>query len=172
MGIGIAVVFVGLAIARFVLGDTIVHLEDYQVLVIFRFGQTNQRLVFHGPGIQAIVPFIERAVWLDLRVQRATITTDVPTGNGTARTTLSVAWQIVDPLVTASHDGALRAAVLDATAKAVHEALPVRGVTPEADPRGLADAVRARVTPAVLGWGTVIRSLEVADVIVSPEPSG
>jgi regulator of protease activity HflC (stomatin/prohibitin superfamily) len=71
--------------------------REYQRLVMFRLGKCiGQR----GPGIVFLIPFIDRATWVDLREQylevphQSTITKD----NAGISVDFLIYWRVVDPV--------------------------------------------------------------------------
>ena len=73
--------------------------QQYEQMVVFRLGRTNEGLV-RGPGLRFLIPIIDRPVKVDLREQfievpsQTTITKD----NAPINVDFLIYWRIVDPL--------------------------------------------------------------------------
>ena len=78
---------------------TIRIVQQYEALVVFRLGKTNDSLV-RGPWPQFLIPIVDRPVKVDLREQfievpsQTTITKD----NAPINIDFLIYWQVVDPL--------------------------------------------------------------------------
>ena len=73
--------------------------QQYEQMVVFRLGKTNEGLV-RGPGLRFLIPIIDRPVKVDVREQfievpsQTTITKD----NAPINIDFLIYWRIVDPL--------------------------------------------------------------------------
>jgi regulator of protease activity HflC (stomatin/prohibitin superfamily) len=73
--------------------------QQYEKMVVFRLGRTNEGLV-RGPGLRFLIPVIDRPVKVDVREQfievpsQTTITKD----NAPINVDFLIYWKIVDPL--------------------------------------------------------------------------
>ena len=73
--------------------------QQYEQMVVFRLGKTNEGLV-RGPGLRFLIPIIDRPVKVDVREQfievpsQTTITKD----NAPISVDFLIYWRIVDPL--------------------------------------------------------------------------
>ena len=73
--------------------------QQYQQMVVFRLGRTNEAMV-RQPGVRFLIPFVDRGVVVDLREQfievpsQTTITKD----NAPINIDFLIYWRIADPL--------------------------------------------------------------------------
>ncbi|MBI4279114.1 MAG: SPFH/Band 7/PHB domain protein, partial [Armatimonadetes bacterium] len=51
-------------VAAMIITGSVKIVREYQRLVVFRFGRSIGR---RGPGLVLLIPFVDRAVWVDLR---------------------------------------------------------------------------------------------------------
>jgi regulator of protease activity HflC (stomatin/prohibitin superfamily) len=98
-GVTIASALAVLVLVLLILYLSIRVVQQYERMVIFRLGQTNERLV-REPGLRFLIPIVDRPVKVDMREQfievpsQTTITKD----NAPISVDFLIYWRIVDPL--------------------------------------------------------------------------
>jgi regulator of protease activity HflC (stomatin/prohibitin superfamily) len=98
-GITIAAALAVLVLVLLILYLSIRIVQQYERMVVFRLGQTNERLV-RDPGLRFLIPIVDRPVKVDMREQyievpsQTTITKD----NAPINVDFLIYWRIVDPL--------------------------------------------------------------------------
>jgi regulator of protease activity HflC (stomatin/prohibitin superfamily) len=94
----IVAVIIVLAVILFLIYLAVRVVNEYQRLVVFRFGRTSDAGV-KGPGLVFLIPVVDRPVSVDLREQfievpsQTTITRD----NAPINVDFLIYWRIVDP---------------------------------------------------------------------------
>lgn len=137
---------------------------EYQRLVVFRLGRF---LGVYGPGLFFLLPFIDRAVKVDLREQVRHIQDGAVLTADDAQVTVDVLWnyRVIDPaqatLAVADLPGALQETAT-ATLRAVVGDMTLNQVLAE---RGqVAAETHARLRQAIASWGVEVTNLQVRDV--------
>ena len=166
LAIGIAT-FVGiLVIVLLILYLSVRVVQQYEKMVVFRLGRTNERLV-RDPGLRFLIPIIDRPVKVDIREQfievpsQTTITKD----NAPINVDFLIYWRINDPLKSivnvAYFAGALQG-VATTTLRAVigdillDEALSRR--------EQINEILRTKLDEVTEGWGGKVTRVEIREI--------
>jgi regulator of protease activity HflC (stomatin/prohibitin superfamily) len=164
---------VALAIAVFLLFVVLVLLylsvrivQQYEQLVVFRLGQTNDSMV-RGPGLRFLIPIVDRPVKVDLREQfievpsQTTITKD----NAPINIDFLIYWRIVDPLKSvvnvAYFAGALQG-IATTTLRAVIGDIILDDVLSKRDQ--INEVLRAKLDEQTERWGGKITTVEIREI--------
>jgi regulator of protease activity HflC (stomatin/prohibitin superfamily) len=162
-----------LAIGAFVLVVVLVILylsvrvvNQYEQLVVFRLGRTNELLV-RGPGLRFLIPIVDRPVKVDLREQfievpsQTTITKD----NAPINIDFLIYWRIVDPLKSvvnvAYFAGALQG-IATTTLRAVIGDIILDDVLSKRDQ--INEVLRAKLDEQTERWGGKITTVEIREI--------
>jgi regulator of protease activity HflC (stomatin/prohibitin superfamily) len=156
-----------LLIALALLGvQTIRVVNEYDRLVVFRFGRTGPELV-KGPGLVFLIPFIDRAVRADLREQfievpsQTTITKD----NAPINIDFLIYWRVYDPLRTivnvANFAGALQG-IATTTLRAVIGDILLDDVLSKRDQ--INEVLRVKLDEATERWGGKVTTVEIREI--------
>jgi regulator of protease activity HflC (stomatin/prohibitin superfamily) len=140
--------------------------NEYDRLVIFRFGRTGADLV-KGPGLVFIRPFIDRPVRADLREQfievpsQTTITKD----NAPINIDFLIYWRVYDPLLTiinvANFAGALQG-IATTTLRAVIGDILLDDVLSKRDQ--INEVLRVKLDEATERWGGKVTRVEIREI--------
>src|SRR3954447_15977769 len=141
--------------------------NEYDRLVIFRFGRTGPNLV-KGPGLVFLLPFIDRPVRTDLREQfievpsQTTITKD----NAPINIDFLIYWRVYDPLRTivnvANFAGALQG-IATITLRAVIGDILLDDVLSKQDQ--INEVLRVKLDEATERWGGKVTTVEIREII-------
>jgi regulator of protease activity HflC (stomatin/prohibitin superfamily) len=141
--------------------------QQYEQMVVFRLGQTNERLV-RGPGLRFLIPIIDRPMKVDLREQfievpsQTTITKD----NAPINIDFLIYWKIVDPLKSivnvAFFAGALQG-IATTTLRAVIGDILLDDVLSKRDQ--INEVLRAKLDEQTERWGGKITTVEIREII-------
>jgi regulator of protease activity HflC (stomatin/prohibitin superfamily) len=156
-----------LLVALALLGvQTIRVVNEYDRLVVFRFGRTGPELV-KGPGLVFLIPFIDRAVRADLREQfievpsQTTITKD----NAPINIDFLIYWRVYDPLRTivnvANFAGALQG-IATTTLRAVIGDILLDDVLSKRDQ--INEVLRVKLDEATERWGGKVTTVEIREI--------
>ncbi len=163
LSIGVAV----LVFALIFLYLSVRIVQQYEKMVVFRLGQTNESLV-RGPGLRFLIPIIDRPMKVDLREQyievpsQTTITKD----NAPINIDFLIYWKIVDPLKSivnvAFFAGALQG-IATTTLRAVIGDIPLDDVLSKRDQ--INEVLRAKLDEQTERWGGKITTVEIREII-------
>jgi len=135
--------------------------QQYQQMVVFRLGRTNEAMV-RQPGVRFLIPFVDRGVVVDLREQfievpsQTTITKD----NAPINIDFLIYWRIADPLKSvvnvAYFAGALQG-IATTTLRAVIGDITLDDVLSKRDQ--INEVLRAKLDEQTERWGGKITTV-------------
>jgi len=140
--------------------------DQYEQLIVFRLGKTNEGMV-RGPGLRFLIPIVDRPVKVDLREQfievpsQTTITRD----NAPINIDFLIYWRIVDPLKSvvnvAYFAGALQG-IATTTLRAVIGDIILDDVLSKRDQ--INEVLRAKLDEQTERWGGKITTVEIREI--------
>jgi regulator of protease activity HflC (stomatin/prohibitin superfamily) len=140
--------------------------NEYQRLVVFRFGRTGDRLV-RNPGLRFLIPVVDRPVVVDLREQfievpsQTTITKD----NAPINVDFLIYWRIGDPLKSvvnvANFSGALQG-VATTTLRAVIGDILLDEVLSRREQ--INEILRVKLDEVTERWGGKVTTVEIREI--------
>jgi regulator of protease activity HflC (stomatin/prohibitin superfamily) len=140
--------------------------NEYDRLVVFRFGRTGPHLV-KGPGIVLLIPVVDRPVRIDLREQfievpsQTTITKD----NAPINVDFLIYWRIVDPMRSivnvANFAGALQG-VATTTLRAVIGDILLDEVLSRREQ--INEILRTKLDEVTERWGGKVTTVEIREI--------
>ena len=141
--------------------------KEYQRLVVFRFGRTDESLV-KGPGLVFLRPFIDRPIPVDLREQfievpsQTTITRD----NAPISIDFLIYWRIAEPLKSVvnvvNFAGALQG-IATTTLRAVIGDILLDDVLSKRDQ--INEVLRVKLDEQTERWGGKVTTVEIREII-------
>jgi regulator of protease activity HflC (stomatin/prohibitin superfamily) len=160
------VAFVG-AVVLVILYLSVRVVQQYEKMVVFRLGQTNETMV-RDPGLRFLVPVIDRPVKVDVREQfievpsQTTITKD----NAPINVDFLIYWRISDPLRSvvnvANFAGALQG-VATTTLRAVIGDLSLDEVLSRREQ--INEVLRVKLDEQTERWGGKVTTVEIREII-------
>ena len=166
LGITIAVVVAILILALIFLYLSVRVVQQYEKMVVFRLGQTNERLV-RDPGLRFLIPIIDRPMKVDVREQfievpsQTTITKD----NAPINVDFLIYWRIVDPLKSivnvAYFAGALQG-VATTTLRAVIGDILLDEVLSRREQ--INEVLRTKLDEVTERWGGKVTTVEIREI--------
>ena len=166
LGITIAVVVAILILALIFLYLSVRVVQQYEKMVVFRLGQTNERLV-RDPGLRFLIPIIDRPMKVDVREQfievpsQTTITRD----NAPINVDFLIYWRIVDPLKSivnvAYFAGALQG-VATTTLRAVIGDILLDEVLSRREQ--INEVLRTKLDEVTERWGGKVTTVEIREI--------
>jgi regulator of protease activity HflC (stomatin/prohibitin superfamily) len=140
--------------------------QQYEQMVVFRLGKTNEALV-RGPGLRFLIPVIDRPVKVDVREQfievpsQTTITKD----NAPINVDFLIYWRIVDPLRSvvnvANFAGALQG-VATTTLRAVIGDISLDEVLSRREQ--INEVLRVKLDEQTERWGGKVTTVEIREI--------
>jgi regulator of protease activity HflC (stomatin/prohibitin superfamily) len=140
--------------------------QQYEQMVVFRLGKTNESLV-RGPGLRFLIPVIDRPVKVDIREtfievpSQTTITKD----NAPINVDFLIYWRIVDPLKSVVNvqyfAGALQG-VATTTLRAVIGDILLDDVLSKREQ--INEVLRAKLDEVTERWGGKITTVEIREI--------
>jgi len=166
--IGNYVVLIAFGIALVLLVRASVRIvNEYDRLVVFRFGRTGPNLI-KGPGLILLIPIVDRPVRVDLREQfievpsQTTITKD----NAPINIDFLIYWRIADPLHSvirvSNFAGALQGIAMT-TLRAVIGDILLDDVLSKRDQ--INDVLRVKLDEQTERWGGKVTTVEIREII-------
>ncbi len=157
----IAAVVVGL----WLLFSAVKIVREYQRLVVFRFGRSvGQR----GPGIVFLIPFVDRAVWVDLREAFLEIPsqTCITKDNAPINIDFLIYWKVVEPeasvIQVADFAGAARG-IATTTLRAVIGDIVLDDVLARREQ--INQVLRAKLDEVTERWGVKVTAVEIREIL-------
>ncbi|MFN3285333.1 MAG: SPFH domain-containing protein [bacterium] len=139
--------------------------REYQRLVVFRFGRSvGQR----GPGIVFLIPFVDRAVWLDLREAFLEIPsqTCITKDNAPINIDFLIYWKVVEPEASvnqvADFAGAARG-IATTTLRAVIGDIVLDDVLARREQ--INHVLRAKLDEVTERWGVKVTAVEIREIL-------
>jgi len=161
-----AVVIVLLLLGLVVVVMAVRIVQQYQQMVVFRLGRTNESMV-RQPGVRFLIPFVDRGVVVDLREQfievpsQTTITKD----NAPINIDFLIYWRIADPLKSvvnvAYFAGALQG-IATTTLRAVIGDITLDDVLSKRDQ--INEVLRAKLDEQTERWGGKVTTVEIREI--------
>jgi regulator of protease activity HflC (stomatin/prohibitin superfamily) len=163
IGIGIVVVLIALLIPQMVK-----IVREYQRLVVFRLGRL---LATKGPGLVILIPFVDRAVWVDLREffleipRQDSITKD----NAPISVDFIIFYKVLDPTMSVvqvqNFVGAAQG-MATTTLRAVVGDIPLDDVLAKRDE--INQILRTKLDEVTSRWGVKVTNVEIREIIPPP----
>lgn len=138
---------------------------EYQRLVVFRLGRC---VGAKGPGLIILIPFIDRAVKVDLREQVREIPAQTSITADNAPISIDFLWyyKVFDPMNTVLQVGNFELAaqgIATTTLRAVIGGIMLDGVLSEREKINL--ALRTRLDEVTERWGVKVTNVEIREII-------
>jgi regulator of protease activity HflC (stomatin/prohibitin superfamily) len=166
LGITIAALVAILFVVLLILYLSVRVVQQYEKMVVFRLGRTNERLV-RDPGLRFLIPVIDRPVKVDVREQfievpsQTTITKD----NAPINVDFLIYWRIVDPLKSivnvAYFAGALQG-VATTTLRAVIGDILLDEVLSRREQ--INEVLRTKLDEVTERWGGKVTTVEIREI--------
>src|SRR5512139_2964263 len=156
----------GLALLLFAfLASAIRVVPEYQRLVVFRLGRC---VGARGPGLVILIPFIDRAVKVDLREQVREVPHQTSITKDNASISVDFLWyyKILDPAESVLQVGNFEAAaagMATTTLRAVIGGIPLDDVLSERE--HINNMLRTRLDEVTERWGVKVTNVEIREII-------
>ena len=161
-----AIIVAILVLALLLLYLSVRVVQQYEKMVVFRLGKTNEALV-RGPGLRFLIPIIDRPVKVDVREQfievpsQTTITKD----NAPINVDFLIYWRISDPLKSvvnvANFSGALQG-VATTTLRAVIGDILLDEVLSRREQ--INEVLRVKLDEVTERWGGKVTTVEIREI--------
>lgn len=152
-------------VALWLLLSAVKIVREYQRLVVFRFGRSiGQR----GPGIVFLIPFVDRAVWVDLREAFLEIPsqTCITKDNAPINIDFLIYWKVVEPeasvVQVADFAGAARG-IATTTLRAVIGDIVLDDVLARREQ--INQVLRAKLDEVTERWGVKVTAVEIREIL-------
>jgi len=166
LGITIATIVAILVLVLVFLYLSVRIVQQYEKMVVFRLGQTNERLV-REPGLRFLIPIIDRPVKVDVREQfiEAPSQTTITKDNAPINVDFLIYWRIVDPLKSivnvAYFAGALQG-VATTTLRAVIGDILLDEVLSRREQ--INEVLRTKLDEVTERWGGKVTTVEIREI--------
>jgi regulator of protease activity HflC (stomatin/prohibitin superfamily) len=147
------------------LASAIKIVPEFQRLVLFRLGRC---LGERGPGLVILIPFIDRAIKVDLREQVREIPAQTSITKDNAPISIDFLWyyKVFDPVNTVLQVGNFELAaqgIATTTLRSVIGGILLDGVLSERE--AINNALRARLDEVTERWGVKVTNVEIREII-------
>jgi regulator of protease activity HflC (stomatin/prohibitin superfamily) len=166
LAISVAIIAFVLVVLLVILYLSVRIVQQYEQMVVFRLGRTNEGMV-RGPGLQFLIPIVDRPAKVDIREQfievpsQTTITKD----NAPINVDFLIYWRIVDPLKSivnvAYFAGALQG-VATTTLRAVIGDILLDEVLSKREQ--INEVLRAKLDEVTERWGGKVTTVEIREI--------
>ncbi len=139
---------------------------EYQRLVIFRLGRANPSLV-KGPGLVIVIPWIDRAILVDLRtsIMEVPAQTGITRDNAPISIDFLVYWRIADPLTSILKVHPFNVALLGLAATSLRAVIGGHDLDEVLSKREqMNEQLKAKIEETVRTWGGEIGSVEIREI--------
>ncbi|MAT42050.1 MAG: hypothetical protein CL609_06885 [Anaerolineaceae bacterium] len=138
---------------------------EYQRLVVFRLGRC---IGSKGPGLVLLIPFIDRAVRVDLREQVREIPVQTSITNDNAPISIDFLWyyKVIDPIQSVLQVGDFELAaqgIATTTLRSVIGGIMLDGVLSERE--RINTALRQRLDEVTERWGVKVTNVEIREIL-------
>jgi regulator of protease activity HflC (stomatin/prohibitin superfamily) len=156
-----AVIVIGLLF----LWSAIKIVPEYQRLVVFRLGRC---VGAKGPGIVILIPFVDRAIRVDLREQVREIPAQTSITSDNAPISIDFLWyyKVIDPIQSVLQVGNFELAaqgIATTTLRSVIGGIMLDGVLSEREQ--INTALRKRLDEVTERWGVKVTNVEIREII-------
>jgi regulator of protease activity HflC (stomatin/prohibitin superfamily) len=157
------IIFVILLVPIFYLAIKIVR--EYQRLVVFRLGRCVGP---RGPGLVLLIPFVDRAVWVDLRELFLEIPkqTCITKDNAPIDIDFLIYWKVVDPVASVIQVGNFAGAsqgIATTTLRAVIGDILLDDVLAKREQ--INQVLRVKLDEVTERWGVKVTSVEIREIL-------
>lgn len=154
-----------LVLAVFFLTSALKIVPEYQRLVVFRLGRC---LGEKGPGLVILIPFIDRAIRVDLREQVREIPAQTSITADNAPISIDFLWyyKVFDPVQSVLQVSSFEMAaqgIATTTLRSVIGGIMLDGVLSEREK--INQALRSRLDEVTERWGVKVTSVEIREII-------
>lgn len=139
-------------------------IPEYQRLVVFRLGRS---IGAKGPGLIVLIPFVDRAVRVDLREQVREIPAQTSITNDNAPISIDFLWyyKVVDPIQSVLQVGNFEMAaqgIATTTLRSVIGGIMLDGVLSERET--INTSLRVRLDEVTERWGVKVTNVEIREI--------
>src|SRR5687767_374306 len=164
-GGGACIVVAIVVLAFLFLANAVKVVPEYQRLVVFRLGRS---IGPKGPGIILLIPFIDRAVRVDLREQLREVPHQVSITKDNAPISIDFLWyfKVLDPAESVLQVGNFESAaagIAATTLRAVIGGIPLDDVLSERE--HINNMLRTRLDEVTERWGVKVTNVEIREII-------
>lgn len=162
------------ALAAFIVAVVLVFLylsvrivNQYERMVVFRLGRTDERLV-REPGLRFLIPIVDRPVKVDLREQFIEVPsqTNITRDNAPINIDFLIYWKIVDPLKSLVNVGNFTGAltgVATTTLRAVVGDILLDEVLSRREQ--INEILRTKLDEVTERWGGKVTTVEIREIV-------
>jgi regulator of protease activity HflC (stomatin/prohibitin superfamily) len=138
---------------------------EYQRVVVFRLGRCVGE---KGPGLVLLIPFVDRAIKVDLREQVREIPAQTSITKDNAPISIDFLWyyKVFDPTHTVLEVGNFELAaqgIATTTLRSVIGGIPLDGVLSERE--AINNALRTRLDEVTERWGVKVTNVEIREIL-------
>jgi regulator of protease activity HflC (stomatin/prohibitin superfamily) len=169
-GLIVTLLFLGV-VAIIVLYLSVRVVRQYERMVIFRLGRTDEGLV-REPGLRFLIPFIDRPVKVDIRENYTEVPsqTVITRDNAPVDIDFLIYWKIVHPMDSLVNVGNFQGAlegIATTTLRAVAGDMMLDDVLSKRDQ--VNDVLRVKLSEQTERWGGKVTTVEIRELVPPPD---
>ncbi|OGO04933.1 MAG: hypothetical protein A2Y73_06845 [Chloroflexi bacterium RBG_13_56_8] len=152
-------------LAGFILSLAIKIVREYQRLVVFRLGRCIGE---KGPGLIFLIPFVDRASWVDLREQYLEVPhqTCITKDNAPISIDFLIYWKVivaVDSVIQVANFAGASQGIATTTLRAVIGDITLDDVLAERE--HINDVLRVKLDEVTERWGVKVTAVEIREIL-------
>jgi regulator of protease activity HflC (stomatin/prohibitin superfamily) len=154
----------------FLIGSSVRIVPQWAKLVVYRFGQTNPRLV-RDPGLRFLIPILDRGYQVDIREQFIEVPrqTAITKDNAPLGVDFLIYWKVIDPLMSlvnvTNFSGALQG-VAATSLRSVIGDIVLDEVLSQRE--RINETLRLKLDEVTERWGGKVMSVEIREILPPP----
>jgi regulator of protease activity HflC (stomatin/prohibitin superfamily) len=154
----------------FLIGTSVRIVPQWAKLVVYRFGQTNPKLV-RDPGLRFLIPIIDRGYQVDIREQFIEVPrqTAITKDNAPLGVDFLIYWKVIDPLMSlvnvTNFSGALQG-VAATSLRSVIGDIVLDEVLSQRE--RINETLRLKLDEVTERWGGKVMSVEIREILPPP----
>jgi regulator of protease activity HflC (stomatin/prohibitin superfamily) len=168
--ISLIVLAVVVVLLLFLIGSSVRIVPQWAKLVVYRFGQTNPRLV-RDPGLRLLIPILDRGYQVDIREQFIEVPrqTAITKDNAPLGVDFLIYWKVIDPLMSlvnvTNFSGALQG-VAATSLRSVIGDIVLDEVLSQRE--RINETLRLKLDEVTERWGGKVMSVEIREILPPP----
>jgi regulator of protease activity HflC (stomatin/prohibitin superfamily) len=154
----------------FLIGSSVRIVPQWAKLVVYRFGQTNPKLV-RDPGLRFLIPILDRGYQVDIREQFIEVPrqTAITKDNAPLGVDFLIYWKVIDPLMSlvnvTNFSGALQG-VAATSLRSVIGDIVLDEVLSQRE--RINETLRLKLDEVTERWGGKVMSVEIREILPPP----
>ncbi|HEX7490909.1 MAG TPA: SPFH domain-containing protein [Candidatus Limnocylindrales bacterium] len=168
--VSLIVLAAAVVLLLFLIGSSVRIVPQWAKMVVYRFGQTNPKLV-RDPGLRFLIPILDRGYQVDIREQFIEVPrqTAITKDNAPLGVDFLIYWKVIDPLMSlvnvTNFSGALQG-VAATSLRSVIGDIVLDEVLSQRE--RINETLRLKLDEVTERWGGKVMSVEIREILPPP----